>query len=79
MGEKWYWNNIVINNIFAFQVANDIIKNDEEPEPWNMEECWHKNDQPKWKEVMQVELNSLTKQETFKPIPQTHKDVKSVG
>ena len=30
-------------------------------EPRNVEECRHKNDWPKWKEVMQAKLNSLTK------------------
>ncbi|KAL6322691.1 hypothetical protein AAG906_015377 [Vitis piasezkii] len=38
MGEKWDQNNIVINNIFAFQVASDVIRNDEDPEPRNMKE-----------------------------------------
>ena len=33
MREKWDRNNIVINNIFAFQVASDIIRNDEETGP----------------------------------------------
>ena len=37
-GDKWDRNNIVINNIFAFQVALDIIRNDEDPEPQNVEE-----------------------------------------
>ena len=32
-GDKWDRNNTVINNIFAFQVALDIIINDEDPEP----------------------------------------------
>ena len=32
-GEKWDRNNIVINNIFTFQVASNIIKNDEDHEP----------------------------------------------
>ena len=32
-GEKWDPNNIVINNIFAFQVASEVIRNDEDPEP----------------------------------------------
>ena len=36
-GEKWDQNNIVINNIFAFQVASNIIRNDEDIEPWNVE------------------------------------------
>ena len=31
--EKWDQNNIVINNIFTFQVDFDIIRNDEDPEP----------------------------------------------
>ena len=39
MGEKWDLNNIAINNIFAFQVAHDIIRNYEDPEPQNVEEC----------------------------------------
>ena len=38
-GYKWDQNDIVINNIFAFQVALDIIRNDEDPEPQNVEEC----------------------------------------
>ena len=50
--EKWDRNNIVINNIFAFQVAPDIIRNNEDPEPRNMEECRHRNDWSKWKEVI---------------------------
>ena len=32
-GEKWDQNNIVINNIFTFQVAFDIIRNDEDLKP----------------------------------------------
>ena len=62
MREKWDQNNIIINNIFAFQVAFDIIRNDEDPKPRNMGECQHSYDRPKWKEVMEAELNSLTKQ-----------------
>ena len=51
-GEKWDRNNIVINNIFAFQVAFDIIRNNEAPEPLNVEECRHRNDWPKSKEAI---------------------------
>ena len=54
-GEKWDQNNI----IFTFQVAS--IRNDEDPEPRNVGECQHRNDLPKWKEVIQAKLNSLTK------------------
>ena len=77
--EKWDRNTVVINNIFAFQVALDIIRNDEDPEPQNMEECRNRNDCPKWKEAMQVELNPLMKQDVFGPLVQTPKGVKPVG
>ena len=60
-------------------MASDIIRNDEDPEPRNVEECRHRNDWPKWKEAMQIELNSLTKQEVFGPVVQTPEDVKPVG
>ena len=42
-GEKWDRNNIIINNIFSFQVTFDIIRNDENLEPQNKEECRHRN------------------------------------
>ena len=45
-GYKWDRNNNVINNIFAFQVSLDIIRNDEDPEPQNVEECQHRTDWP---------------------------------
>ena len=48
-GYKRDQNDIVINNIFVFQVAFDIIRNDEDPEPQNVEECRNRNDWPKWK------------------------------
>ena len=44
-----------------------------------MEECRHRNDWPKGKEAMQVELNSLTKLEVFGPVVQTPEDVKPIG
>ena len=65
MGKKWDRNSIVVNNIFAFQVASNIIRNDEDPEPPNVEECRHRNDWPKWKEAIHAKLNSLTKREVL--------------
>ena len=78
-GYKWDRNDIVINNIFSFQVALKILGNDEDPAPQNVEECLHRNDWPKWKEAMQEELNSLMRQEFFGPIVQTPKGVKPIG
>ena len=60
-GEKWDRNNFDVNNIFAFQVALDIIQNDDDPEPQNRNECRQRNDWLKWKEAMQAELHSLIK------------------
>ena len=59
--EKWDRNKVIINNIFAFQMVLDIIRNDENPEPQNVEKCRNRNDWPKWKEAIQAELNSLMK------------------
>ena len=43
--EKWDRNNFVVDNIFVFQVALDIIQNDDDdPEPQNVDECKQRND-----------------------------------
>ena len=70
---------IIINNIFAFQVAMDIMRNDEYQELQTVNECRKMNDWPKWKEAIQIELNSLTKREVFGPVIQTPGNVKPVG
>ena len=57
----------------------NIISNDEDQEPQNMNECRHRNDWLKWKEAIQTELKSLAKQEIFGLIVQTPKDIKPVG
>ena len=44
---KWDQNNVVVNNIFSFQVALNIIRNDEDLELKNVEKCRHRNDWPK--------------------------------
>ena len=61
-------------------MAHDIIRNDKDPKPRNVEECRHRNDWPKWKEVMKVKyLNLLTKREVFGLVLQTLEDVNLVG
>ena len=78
-GEKWDRNNFDVNNIFAFQVALDIIQNDDDPEPQNTNECRQRNDWPKWREAMQAELHSLIKRDVFRPVVQTPASIKPVG
>ena len=43
-GRIWNRNTTHINNTFYFQVAMDIIRNDEDQEPQNVNECQHRND-----------------------------------
>ena len=54
-------NDIIIDNIFAFQVTMYIMRNDENQEPQIVDEFQKKKDWPKWKETIQTELNSLAK------------------
>ena len=46
---------------FFFQIAIDIIRNDEDPKVETMNECKHRKDWPKWKENILNNLNSLEK------------------
>ena len=47
-GEILDRNKIVVDNIFLFKVALDIIRsNDDEIEPQTVEECQRRNDWPK--------------------------------
>ena len=57
----------------------DIISNDEDHEPQNMNECRRRNNWLKWKEAIQTELKSLAKREVFGLVVQTPKDIKPVG
>ena len=50
--EIWDQNKVIINDFFAFQMALDIIRNDENPEPQNVEEWRNRNDWLKWTEAM---------------------------
>ena len=78
-GEKLDRNNFDVNNIFAFQVALEIIQNDDDSEPQNTNECRQRNDWPKWREAMQAELHSLIKRDVFGPVVQTPASIKPVG
>ena len=78
-GETEDRSDIIIDNIFTFQVAMDIMRNDEYQEPQTMNEYRKMNDWQKWKEAIQTELNSLTKWEEFGPVVQTPENIKPDG
>ena len=78
-GRIWDRNTTHINNVFSFQVAMNIIRIDEDQEPKNVNECRHRNDWLKWKEVIKIELRSLAKREVFGPVVQTPTNIQPVG
>ena len=55
-GKIWDRNTTLIDDAFSFQVAMDIISNDEDHEPKNINEHRRRNDWLKWKEAIQTEL-----------------------
>ena len=52
---------VVINKVFCFTVAIEILKKDDDNKPRSVDEFRSKHDWSKWKEAIQVELDSLAK------------------
>ncbi|BBH10225.1 transposable element gene [Prunus dulcis] len=69
---------MIIDNIFAFSVAAEIIK-DDDIEPCSINECTQRQDWLKWKDAIQAELNSLEKRSVFGHIIPTPPNVNPVG
>ncbi|KAJ9544183.1 hypothetical protein OSB04_023890 [Centaurea solstitialis] len=69
---------ILIDDIFAYTVAHEIIEHDD-IEPCSVEECQLRADWPKWKEAIQAELDSLAKRQVLGPVVLTPPSVKPVG
>ena len=78
-GKRWNRTHVIIDNIFAYNVALDIISENEDPEPKFVEECRHRKDWLRRKEAIEAELNSLSKGQVFGPVVWTPKNVKPVG
>ena len=76
--ELWDRNKIIIDDMFAFVVATEIILSDD-IEPRSIDECKQRQDWPKWKDAIQEKLNSLERQSVFRPIVQTLPNVNPVG
>ena len=75
--EIWDRNKIIIDDIFAFSVAHEIM--DDDCEPQSINECHRRQDWPKWEESIKAELASLAKREVFGPITRIPGNVKPVG
>ena len=78
-GKIWDRNTTHINDAFSLQVAMNIIRNDEDQEPQNVNEYRQRNDLLKWKEAIKTELRSLAKREVFGPVVQTPTSIQHVG
>ena len=74
----WNCETVIIDNIFSFAVATEIL-NDDDFEPRTMAECKQRHDWPKWEEAIQIELASLAKRQVFGPVVPTPEDVQPVG
>ncbi|KAM0987316.1 hypothetical protein ACFXTH_011452 [Malus domestica] len=72
--ELWDRNEIIIDDMFAFAIATEIILSDD-IEPRSVDECKQRQDWPKWKDAIQAELNSLERRSVFGPVVQTPTDV----
>jgi len=70
---------MMLSAIFAFKVALEITRSDEDPKPQSIEQCRRRNDWPKWKDVIQAELRSLEKSKVFGLVVYMLEDVKPVG
>ncbi|WRX28465.1 Reverse transcriptase [Theobroma cacao] len=76
--KRWNQNEINVDDIFTYNVALNIMKENEDLEPISIEECRYRNDWPMWKDAIKVELNSLAKHKVFGPIIRTPNGVKPV-
>ncbi|CAL2237733.1 unnamed protein product [Prunus armeniaca] len=77
--ESWDRKKAIVDDVFAYMVAIDIIKDNEDLEPKTIEECRHRENWPKWKDAIQAELNSLENRKVFGPVVRTPAGVKPVG
>ena len=79
-GKIWKRNEMDdIDDVFSYLLAKEINEENEDPEPKSVYECQKRHDWIKWKDAIQVELDSLNKRNVFGPIVLTPKDVKPVG
>ncbi|XP_070676286.1 uncharacterized protein [Malus domestica] len=76
--ELWDRNEIIIDDMFAFAIATEIILSDD-IEPCSVDECKQRQDWPKWKDAIQAELNCLKRRNVFGPVVQTLTGVNPVG
>ena len=65
MGKRLNRKEIVINRTFVSTIVLNFMNDDEGHEPTSVKKCQRKCDWPKWKDAIQIELNSFEKCECF--------------
>jgi len=75
----WNRNKVKIDDAFAYNVAMNVISDNEDQEPMIIEDCRQRNDWPKWKDAIQAELDSFAKRKVFGPVIRTPEGVKPIG
>jgi len=58
----WNRNKVNIDEVFEYNVAKDVISDNDDQEPMTIEDCRQRNDWPKWKDAIQAELYSLARE-----------------
>ena len=53
-GKRCNRTDVVVDNIFAYNVAHNIIHENKDCEPKSIDECCNGKDWPKWKEAVQA-------------------------
>ena len=77
-GKRWNRKHVNMDDIFAYEVALELMDN-EDYEPTSIYECMQRPHWLKWKEAINVELESLRKRGVFGQIIRTPHDIKPVG
>ncbi|KAL0342624.1 UNVERIFIED_CONTAM: Retrovirus-related Pol polyprotein from transposon RE1 [Sesamum calycinum] len=78
-GICWNRNKVIVDDIFAYNVALNVIHDNEDHEPKSIQECRQRTNWPKRKDAIEVGFNSLAQRKVFGPVIRTPEDVKSVG
>ena len=53
-GQRWNRNKIDVDDIFAYNVALNIVNDNEDLEPKSVEECRQRDDWPKWEDAIEA-------------------------
>jgi Reverse transcriptase (RNA-dependent DNA polymerase) len=77
-GIIWNRNKTRVDEIFTYAIVIEVI-NEEYYVPKTPEECMHENDWPKCKDALNAELDLLEKQNIFRPVILTPKNINHVG